>query len=85
MATDVQHGEALVLRYTNYGEADRILTLLTAEHGLQRGFARSARNSRKRFAGTLEPSAGRYSTGQGKGDVVVVAGCRTDQFTQWIA
>jgi len=47
--------EAVVLRHTNYGEADIILTLLTAEYGLQKGFARAARNSRKRFGAVLDP------------------------------
>ncbi len=47
--------EALVLRHTNYGEADIILTLFTAEYGLQQGFAKSARKSRKRFGAVLEP------------------------------
>ncbi len=47
--------EALVLRHTDYGEADRIISLLTAEQGLQRGFARAARKSRKRFGASLEP------------------------------
>jgi len=46
--------EALVMRHVDYGEADRIITLLTAEHGLQKGFARSARKSRKRFGAALE-------------------------------
>lgn len=50
-----QHCEALILRHVDYGEADRIVSLLTAEFGLQRGFARSARNSRKRFGAALEP------------------------------
>ncbi len=47
--------EALVLRYTDYGEADRILSLLTAEYGLHKGFARSARKSRKRFGAAIDP------------------------------
>ena len=47
--------EAVVLRYTDYGESDRILTLFSAEYGLHKGFARSARKSRKRFGATLEP------------------------------
>ena len=47
--------EAIVLRHTNYGEADQIITLFTAEYGLQKGFAKSARKSRKRFGATLEP------------------------------
>ncbi len=32
-----------------------ILTLFTAQYGLQKGFAKSARNSRKRFGAVLEP------------------------------
>jgi DNA repair protein RecO (recombination protein O) len=50
--------EALVLRHIDYGEADRIVSLLTAEHGLQKGFARAARKSRKRFGSALEPFSG---------------------------
>lgn len=50
-----QRCEALVLRHIDYGESDRILTLFTAEYGLQKGFAKAARKSRKRFGATLEP------------------------------
>lgn len=50
-----QRCEALILRHVDYGDADRIVSLLTAELGLQRGFAKSARNSRKRFGASLEP------------------------------
>lgn len=55
MAAALFRCDALVIRHVDYGEADRILTLLTAEHGLQKGFARGARKSRKRFGGALEP------------------------------
>lgn len=55
MLGPAQRCEALILRHVDYGEADRIVSLLTAEFGLQRGFARSARNSRKRFGASLEP------------------------------
>ena len=55
MVHSPQRCEALVLRYTDYGESDRILTLFTAEYGLQKGFAKAARKSRKRFGATLEP------------------------------
>ena len=55
MAHLLRRCEALVLRYTDYGESDRILTLFTAEYGLQKGFAKGARKSRKRFGATLEP------------------------------
>ncbi len=37
------------------GDADLIVTLLTEQHGQIRGVARSARSSRKRFGGVLEP------------------------------
>ncbi|MBN2645558.1 MAG: DNA repair protein RecO [Desulfuromonadaceae bacterium] len=46
--------EALVVRYTNYGESDRVVTLLTAEQGLISGFAPGARNSRRRFGPALQ-------------------------------
>ena len=48
------HVEALVLRRTDYGEADRILTLLTREDGLIRAIAKNARASRRRFGGAIE-------------------------------
>lgn len=47
--------EALVMRHIDYGEADRIVTLLTPAHGMIKGFARAARKSRKRFGVSLEP------------------------------
>jgi DNA repair protein RecO (recombination protein O) len=47
--------EAFVLATQVLGEADLIVTLLTARHGRVRGVARSARRSRKRFGGRLEP------------------------------
>ena len=48
---------AIVLRHINYGEADRIVTVLTADHGRLKGFARAARNSRRRFGPALDPFA----------------------------
>jgi DNA repair protein RecO (recombination protein O) len=46
---------AFVLRTRPYGESDRIVTLLTEQHGKVTGIAKGAKNSRRRFAGTLEP------------------------------
>ena len=46
---------ALVLRTRSYGESDRIVTLITEQHGKVTGIAKGAKNSRRRFAGTLEP------------------------------
>lgn len=47
--------EAIILNYTNFGDADRIVTLLTMEHGICSAFARNARNSRRRFGAALQP------------------------------
>jgi DNA repair protein RecO (recombination protein O) len=42
------------LRVVDYGEADRIVTLLTRTHGRVSAVARAARKSKRRFAGSLE-------------------------------
>ncbi len=44
---------ALVARTVNYGEADRICSLLTRDRGKISVLARAARRSRKRFGGAL--------------------------------
>jgi DNA repair protein RecO (recombination protein O) len=46
---------AFVLRARPYGESDRIVTFITEQHGKVTGIAKGARNSRRRFGGTLEP------------------------------
>lgn len=75
MGKQIGRSEALVLRYTDYGEADRILTLLTVDRGVQKGFARSARKSRKRFGATVEPfTKADFSWQQGKGDLLLLQG-----------
>ncbi len=69
MLGPAQRCDALILRHVDYGEADRIVSLLTAEFGLQRGFAKSARNSRKRFGPALEPFSQvvvHWRTGRGR-------------------
>jgi len=55
MPAATERCEALILRHVDYGEADRIVSMLTAEFGVQKGFAKSARKSRKRFGAALEP------------------------------
>ena len=52
-----QVSSAIILRHIDYGEADRIVTALTPDHGRLKGFARGARHSRKRFGAALEPFA----------------------------
>jgi DNA repair protein RecO (recombination protein O) len=46
---------AYVLHGRAYGESDRIVTFLTALAGKITGIAKGAKNSRRRFGGTLEP------------------------------
>src|SRR5512137_2502834 len=47
--------EAVVLRHSDWGEADRLLTLYTRERGKVRALAKGARRIRSRKAGHLEP------------------------------
>ncbi len=47
--------QAIVLSHTDFGEADRIVTLFTRGHGRLSAFAAGARKSKRRFAGALEP------------------------------
>ena len=53
----LQVSQAIILHHSDYGEADRIVTFLTPDHGRIKGFARAARKSRKRFGAALEPYA----------------------------
>ena len=48
---------AIVLRWRSYGESDKIATLLTEDLGKLTGIAKGAKNSRRRFANSLEPLA----------------------------
>lgn len=45
---------AIVLRYTDYGDADRIVHLLTKEHGLISAMVRGARTSTKKYSGLID-------------------------------
>jgi DNA repair protein RecO (recombination protein O) len=53
--TDRAKLTAIVLRTVDYGESDRVVTLLSQERGKVSAFARGARASRRRFGGGLEP------------------------------
>ncbi|QNG18425.1 DNA repair protein RecO [Rhodococcus triatomae] len=48
---------AVVLRQHKLGEADRIITLLTRQHGLVRAVAKGVRRTRSKFGARLEPFA----------------------------
>lgn len=47
--------DAIVLKHSDYGEADRMLTLYTRERGKVRALAKGVRKTRSRKAGHLEP------------------------------
>ena len=49
--------DAIVLSRFDYGEADRILTLLTPEHGKLKVIAKGCRRPTSRLGGSLEPLA----------------------------
>ena len=46
--------EAIVIRRRNWGEADRLLTMYTREHGKIQGVAKGARKPTSRKAGHVE-------------------------------
>ena len=49
--------EAIVLRTQKLGEADRIITLLTREHGRIRAVAKGVRRTMSKFGARLEPGS----------------------------
>src|ERR1700757_4478128 len=51
----LRESEAIVLRTYPMREADLLVTLLTRAEGKVRGVARSAKKSKRRFGGALEP------------------------------
>ncbi|MDB5165425.1 MAG: hypothetical protein JWM00_315 [Candidatus Saccharibacteria bacterium] len=75
---------AIVLRRTNYGEADRILQLITPE-GRQSVMARGVRKEKSRLAGGIELFAvSDIVIGQGKGELGILTSARLVQFYRHI-
>lgn len=73
--------EAIILRRTNYGEADRILNLLTPEHGKLTVMARGVRRPKSKLAGGLELFATCDLTiRQGRGEIGMVTSARLVNF-----
>lgn len=61
---------AIILRRINYGEADRILTLLTRDYGKQALIAKGVRKEKSKLAGGIELfSESDISFIKGKGDI----------------
>jgi DNA repair protein RecO (recombination protein O) len=76
--------QAIVLRRTNYGEADRIVQLLTPD-GKRSVMARGVRREKSRLAGGIELFAVcDIVIGKGKGDLGVLTSARLVQFYRHI-
>lgn len=72
--------QAIVLRRTNYGEADRILQLLTPE-GRRSVMARGVRKEKSKLAGGIELFAiSDVVLGEGKGELGVLTSARLVHF-----
>lgn len=75
---------AIVLRRTNYGEADRILQLLTPE-GRRSVMARGVRKQKSKLAGGIELFAiCDVVLGEGKGELGILTSSRLVQFYRHI-
>jgi len=76
--------KAIVLRRTNYGEADRILQLLTPD-GRRSVMARGVRKEKSKLAGGIELFAvSDVVIGDGKGDLGVLTSAKLDHFYRHI-
>lgn len=76
--------QAIVLRRTNYGEADRILQLLTPE-GRRGVMARGVRKEKSRLAGGIELFAlSDVVIGEGRGDLGILTSARLVTFYRHI-
>lgn len=69
--------EAVVLRRTNFGEADRILTVLTASEGKLSLMAKGARKPKSKLAGGIELfSVSQLTFIRGRGDIGTLTSSR---------
>ena len=79
-----KRSQAIVLRRTNYGEADRILQLLTPD-GRQSVMARGVRKEKSKLAGGIELFAiCDVVVGEGKGELGVLTSAKVVQFYRHI-
>jgi len=70
--------DAVVLRHSDYGEADRMLTLYTHQLGKARAIAKGARKMASRKAGHIEPFTHvKLQLAKGRGDILIVTQAET--------
>lgn len=73
--------KAIVLRRTNYGEADRVVQLLTPDNGVMSVMAKGVRKEKSRLAGGIELFAScDVTVGSGKGELGILTAARLDTF-----
>lgn len=73
--------KAIVLRRTNYGEADRIVQFLTPENGVLSVMAKGVRREKSRLAGGIELFATcDVTVGSGRGELGILTASRMDKF-----
>jgi DNA repair protein RecO (recombination protein O) len=73
--------KAILLRRTNYGEADRILQLLTPDKGKISAIAKGVRRGKSKLAGGLELfSICDVTIREGRGDMGLVTSARLETF-----
>ena len=71
---------AIVLKRTNFGETDRILTILTPL-GRKSALAKGVRKERSKLAGAVEPfSLTEVNLHEGKGELLVVTSAKCKKF-----
>jgi DNA repair protein RecO (recombination protein O) len=76
--------QAIVLRRTNYGEADRVVQLLTPD-GRRSVMARGVRKEKSKLAGGIELFAvSDVVIGEGKGDLGVLTSAKLERFYKHI-
>lgn len=76
---------AIILRRINFGEADRIITFLTADHGKVSAIAKGVRRPKSKLSGALEPFCDAHITfGEGKGSLSLVISTRLEAFYKHI-
>ncbi len=73
--------QGIILSRTNYGEADRIITLLTPEQGKLRLMARGVRKPKSKLAGGIELfSVSDITYLQGRGEIGTLVSSRLDKY-----
>lgn len=77
--------KAIVLRRTNYGEADRVVQLLTPEYGKLSVMAKGVRREKSKLAGGIELfSRCDVTLATGKSEIGTLTGARSEIFYQKI-